>query len=92
MLEYWFKDRRVMLDFRRGPLGPCFDRFAAYLKENGYKMGRGTAILRKSCFFNIYLIEKGIPFSKLDPSLIEDFLDDYLAGFRTINLSYSPRT
>ena len=91
MLEYWFKDRRVMLDFRRGPLGPCFDRFAAYLKENGYKTCRGTAILRKSCFFNIYLIEKGIPFSKLDPSLIEDFLDDHLAGFRTINLSYSPR-
>ena len=92
MLEYWFKDRRVMLDFRRGPLGPYFDRFAAYLKETGYKMSRGSAILRKSCFFNVYLIEKGIPFSKLDPSLIEDFLDDYLADFRTINLSYSPRT
>jgi len=91
MLDYWFKDRRVMLDFRRGPLGPYFDRFATYLKENGYKMDRGKAILSKCCYFNIYLIEKGVPFSKLDPSLIEDFLDDHLDGYRTICLSYSPR-
>jgi hypothetical protein len=31
-LEYWFKERRTLNDFRRGPLGPHFDGFAAYLK------------------------------------------------------------
>jgi len=27
-LEYWFKERRTFIDFRRGPLGPHFDGFA----------------------------------------------------------------
>jgi len=36
MLEYWYKDRRTLVDFRRGPLGPYFDGFAALLKRRGY--------------------------------------------------------
>jgi len=33
MLEYWFKEKRTMVDFRRGPIGPYFDRFAAHHVE-----------------------------------------------------------
>ena len=92
MLEYWFKERRTLLDFRRGPLGPCFDRFAAYLKDKGYRRDRATTILGKCCLFNIYLIDRGIHFRKLDPSLIEPFLDDHLATFRTTSPSYCARS
>ncbi len=91
MLEYWYKDRRTMLDFRRGPLGPCFDRFAAYLKVSGYRQHRATEILGKCCLFNTYLIDNEITFNKIDPSLIEPFLDDYLASFRTTSSSYCAR-
>ena len=31
MLEHYYKERRSLVDFRRGPLGPYFDGFAAYL-------------------------------------------------------------
>jgi len=92
MLEYWYKERRTFLDFRRGPLGPCFDRFAAYLKERGYTKSRATEILSKGCLFNIYLIDKGITFKKIDPSLIEPFIDDYLSSFRTTSKSYCAKT
>jgi hypothetical protein len=34
-LEYWFKERRTLIDFRRGPLGSYVDGFAAYLKAKG---------------------------------------------------------
>ena len=33
-LEYWFKERRTLVDFRRGPLARYFDGFAAFLKAN----------------------------------------------------------
>ena len=29
MLEYWYKERRTLVDFRRGPLGPYFDGLSA---------------------------------------------------------------
>jgi len=59
MLEYWFKERRTLVDFRRGPLGPHLDGFAAYLKEKGYSHSVGRDILAKSCLFNQFLIDKG---------------------------------
>lgn len=34
MLEFWYKDKRTLADFRRGLLGPHFDSFAAYLQAN----------------------------------------------------------
>jgi integrase/recombinase XerD len=93
MLEYWYKERRTLVDFRRGPLGPCFDGFAAHLKDRGYSSSRAREILCKCCLFNIFLIERGITsFKKIAPSLIEPFLDDYLSNFRTTCPSYSPRT
>jgi hypothetical protein len=44
MLEYRYKEKRTLVDFRRGPLGPHFNGFAAYLKAKGYsrvRLGRG---------------------------------------------------
>jgi integrase/recombinase XerD len=92
MLEYWYKERRALVDFRRGPLGPFFDGFAAFLKERGYRPQGGQVILGKSCLFNSFLIDEGITnCKKITPSLIERFLDVYLSNFRTVNLSYCPR-
>lgn len=93
MLEHWYRERRSLVDFRRGPLGPHFDEFAAHLKQRGYSYSRGKDILGKSCLFNTFLIDKGITRCKeINPSLIEDFLDVYLAHFRTRSLSYCPRS
>ncbi|MGA2956704.1 MAG: tyrosine-type recombinase/integrase [Thermodesulfobacteriota bacterium] len=92
MLEYWFKERRTLVDFRRGPLGPYFDGFAAYLNEKGYSHSVGREILAKSCLFNQFLIDEGITtYEQITPSLIEPFLDVYLANVRTTSLSYCPR-
>jgi hypothetical protein len=59
-LEYWFKERRILINFRRGPLGSHFDGFAAYLKAKGFSHHRGVQILGKCCQFNAFLIDQGI--------------------------------
>jgi len=93
MLEHWYKERRTLVDFRRGPLGPFFDGFAALLKERGYSPQRAKEILGKCCLFNTFLIDEGITScKKITPSIIEAFLDAYLSNFRTVSLSYNPRT
>lgn len=93
MLEYWYKEKRTLVDFRRGPLGPHFDGFAAYLKAKGYSHHWGSGVLGKSCQFNGFLIERGITSCReLTESLIEPFLDVYLADTRTAGAFYSPRT
>ena len=92
MLEYWFKERRTMVDFRRGPLGPFFDGLAARLKERGYSHSAGTSILAKGCLFNSFLIEQGITRCKMiTPAHVEMFLDASLADIRTASQGYSPR-
>jgi len=55
MLEYWFKQKRTLVDFRRGPLGPHFDGFAAYLQAKGYSHHAGSQFLAKCCQFNGFL-------------------------------------
>ena len=92
MLEFWYKDRRTLLDFRRGPLGPHFDGFAAYLKKSGYSHSTAQHTLGKCCLFNNFLIDKSITSSKrITLSLIDTFLDFHLSDFRTASLSYCPR-
>ena len=92
MLEYWYKEKRTLVDFRRGPLGPHFDPFAAHLKAEGYSRAGGSDILGKCCQFNAFLIERGITNCKqVTEGLIEPFLKDYLANTRTTAISYSPR-
>jgi integrase/recombinase XerD len=84
MLEYWYKEKRTLVDFRRGPLGPHFDAFAAYLKTKGYARHSGGALLGKCCQFNAFLIERGImAASELDESLIDAFLEVYLVNPQT---------
>lgn len=91
MLEYWFKEKRTLVDFRRGPIGPYFDRFAAHLKDRGYSADSATQILGKCCQFNAFLIEKRSAHCRqITETLVEDFLDLYLLHTRTACL-YSPR-
>ncbi len=44
MLEFWFKEKRTLVDFRRGLLGPYVDGFAAYhgYVEIGLEINRKT--------------------------------------------------
>jgi hypothetical protein len=84
-LEYWFKERRTLIDFRRGPLGSYVDGFAAYLKAKGYSFRWGRKILGMCCHFNAFLIDQGV--TKCDDlceSLIDSFLDVYCKDLRTL--------
>jgi integrase/recombinase XerD len=91
-LEYWFKERRTLNDFRHGPLGSHFDRFAAYLKAEGYSCSRATEILGKCCQLNAFLVDRGLTrCEELSESLIDSFLDVSLENVRTASSSYSPR-
>lgn len=91
MLEYWYREQRTLSDFRRGPLGPHFDAFAAHLKTQGYSQGTAVQILSKCCQFNAFLIEKrSTRATQLSPALVEAFLDVYTQYIRTA-APYSPR-
>jgi len=82
MLEYWFKERMTLVDFRRGPLGPLFDGLAARLKEKGYSHSRGYEILSKGCLFNSFLIDQGITRSKeIDRTHFKAFIDNYSSSY-----------
>lgn len=87
MLEYWYKERRTLVDFRREPLGPHLDGLSAYLKEKQYAPTSARHILSKGCLFNDFLIEKGITdCDEIGEPLVETFLDEYLKDFRTTSL------
>lgn len=89
MLDYYYKERRTLVDFRRGPLGPFFDTFAASLKDKGYSRAGATAILGRCCAFNHFLAERGVTHARsISPALVEPFLKVYLESFRTSS-SYS---
>src|SRR5271165_3210674 len=75
-LEYWFKERRTVNDFRRGPLGSYFDGFAACVKAEGYSRSRATEILGKCCQLNAFLVDRGLTrCEELSESVIDSFLD-----------------
>lgn len=91
MLEQWYKEKRTLADFRRGPLGPCFDGFAAHLKTKGYSHSSGRVILGKCCQFNTFLIERGISSAtELSESFIDSFLEAYHAHIHATGSLYSP--
>lgn len=90
MLDYYYKERRTLVDFRRGPLGPFFDGFAASLKDKGYSSAAATMILSRCCPFNHFLTERGITHARsISPAQVEPFLKGYLGSFRTSSNSYS---
>ena len=92
MLEYWYKEKRTLVDFRRGPLGPHFDGFAAYLKTRGYSHSVGTGILGKCCQFNGFLIDRGVSdCAELSQPLVDSFLDAYYAPVRATGSKYTPK-
>ena len=80
MLEYWYKDKRTLVDFRRGLLGPHFDGFAAYLQARGYTLGFGRELLSKCCQFNAFLVDQRIArCAQLSESHVDAFLQAYFA-------------
>ena len=92
MLEYWYKEKRTLVDFRRGPLGPHFDGFAAYLKAKKYSRDFGRSVLGKCCQFNWFLIEQGIGSAKdIREPLIASFAQAYYAPARATGPKYSPQ-
>jgi integrase/recombinase XerD len=92
MLEHWYKEKRTFVDFRRGPLGPHFDGFAADLKAKRYSYDFGKSVLGKCCQFNWFLIERGIVNAKeIRGPLIDSFLQAYYAPPRTAGPKYSPQ-
>ena len=80
MLEYWFKEKRTLVDFRRGLLGPHLDGFAAYLQAKGYAHPTGRVILAKCCQFNCFLVEQRVSsYDQLGEAHVDAFLRAYFA-------------
>jgi site-specific recombinase XerD len=80
MLEYWFKEKRTLVDFRRGVLGPHFDGFAAYLQARGYARHTGSVILAKCCQFNAFLLDQGLlRCDQIRQAHVDAFIDAYYA-------------
>jgi integrase/recombinase XerD len=89
MLEYFYKEQRTLVDFRRGPLGSHFDGFARRLKEAGYSSQAARDILRQCCQFNIFLIEKGVSrVREITPALADSFVAAYLAHIQSLESFY----
>lgn len=92
MLEYWFKEKRTLVDFRRGLLGPHFDGFAVYLQAKGYARHTGCELLAKCCQFNGFLLEQRVAHcEKLCAAHVEAFLEAYYAHVSDSVRGYSPR-
>lgn len=91
MLEYWFKDKRTLVDFRRGLLGVHFDGFAAYLQARGYARHTGCELLAKCCQFNAFLLEQHVlSCDRLGTGHVEAFLQAYYAHVSDSAYGYSP--
>lgn len=90
MLEFWFKEKRTLVDFRRGLLGPHFDGFAAYLQAKGYAPHTGCVILAKCCQLNGFLMEQRVAHcSQLGEAHVEAFLRAYFAHLPNPPRGYS---
>src|SRR5260370_26063939 len=91
-LEYWYRQKRTLVDFMRVPLVGYFDGFASHLLATGYCQHRGGQILSRRCHFNAFLIDQVVTKCKeLSESLVNSFLDLYLQDIRTNSEYYSPR-
>ncbi len=91
MLEFWYKEKRTLVDFRRGPLGPYFDGLADQFRIRGYSSSSVLPILAKCCQFNNFLIEQNIiRVADITPSLVDAFLEYSIADIRTTSRQYVP--
>ena len=92
MLEYWYKDKRTLVDFRRGPLGPHLDGFAAYLQARGYGHHCGQELWSKCCQFNAFLLDQRLArCAHLSESRVDAFLQAYFAHTPTGGGGDGPR-
>jgi site-specific recombinase XerD len=91
MLECWYREKRTLVDFRRGPLGSYFDGFAAHLKAKGYSRSVARGFLGKCCLFNAFLIEQNVrQASELSAALAQSFIQTYNAPALALSSRYSP--
>lgn len=91
MLEFWFKEKRTLVDFRRGLLGPYFDGFAAYLQAKGYSRSTGRNHLAKVCQFNNFLLERsGVRLDRLGEADADAFIKAYSGHVTTLGPGYNP--
>lgn len=92
MLEHWYRNRRTLVDFRRAPLDPYFDGFAASLKAKGYSYSRAVSVLGICCQFNAFLIEQGITHCRqIAESNAGAFLEAYHRSLVAAGPRYSPK-
>src|SRR5688500_10533380 len=92
MLEFWYKDKRTLVDFRRGLLGPHFDGFAAYLQARGYAQYVGRTTLGKCCQFNGFLLDERVTsLERLSGKNIDAFLERYFEHAQPATVGYSAR-
>lgn len=75
MLERVYKSRRVMQEFRQGPLGDYIDEFVAFLIEQGYSLKALKGRLGPIGDFNRWLITQGLKLQQLRESTIAEFVD-----------------
>lgn len=91
MLEFWFREKRTPVDFRRGPLGTHFDGFAAYLQAKGYAHHTGSEMLAKCCQFNGFLLEQRVTHcNQLGEAHVTAFLKAYYGHLPNPPRGYSP--
>jgi len=91
-LERWFRQRRTLVDFRRGPLGAHFDGFARLLASKGYSRLHARRILSVCCQFNVFLLDRGITkLADASDSLIEPFLDCHLTNVQAVRDPHEQR-
>lgn len=90
MLEFWFKEKRTLVDFRRGLLGPYVDGFAAYLQAKGYTHSTGRTHLAKVCQFNGFLSERGVRLDRLGEAEADAFVQAYFAHVTVSAPGHSP--
>ena len=82
-LEHYYKQRRTVADYRRGPIGPHFDGLIGDLKSLGYSDGTIKPILGRICQFNYFLIDRGQrEVGSLTMSFAEPFIDACIPPIR----------
>jgi site-specific recombinase XerD len=87
MLETYYKDKRTLANFRRGPLGPHFDGFADHFTKKGYAPSSVPAMLKRCYHFNAFLMDQGISdVRSINRSLAELFLVVYLLRIKGVGV------
>lgn len=85
MLETYYKDKRTLSNYRRGPLGPYFDGFADHFEKKGYAQSSVPVMLKRCSHFNAFLMDQGISdVRSVKQSLAELFLAVYLPRIKSV--------